>query len=111
MPLFIMATRLAAGALQSPKTLEAWEIAAVARIHAEKLDAKWLSSYATLGPYDYIDVFEAPSNEVAMQVATLIRTFGHAHTEVWPASPWEDFREMIRDLPVDRSADACGWSR
>ena len=111
MPLFLMATRLAAGALESPKTLETWERAAVGRIRSQKLAVDWVASYAILGPYDYLDVFEAPSNDVAMQVAALIRTFGHAQTEVWPATPWEHFKELIRELPVDRGEEACGWTR
>jgi uncharacterized protein with GYD domain len=111
MQLFIMATRLAAGALETPKTLELWEMASVGQIHSEKLEVNWISSHAILGPYDYIDMFEAPSIDIAMQVATLIRTFGHAYTEVWPATPWAHFRDLIRELPVDRGAEACGWSR
>jgi uncharacterized protein with GYD domain len=38
-----------------------------------------------LGAYDYVDIFEAADIEVAMKVSTIVRTFGHAHTEVWPA--------------------------
>jgi uncharacterized protein with GYD domain len=111
MPLFVMATRLAAGSLESPKTLKAWERAAVGRIRSEKLEVNWVASYAILGPYDYLDIFEAASNDVAMQVAALIRTFGHGQTEVWPATTWEHFKDLIRELPVDQGAEACGWTR
>ena len=111
MPLFVMATRLAAATLESPKTIETWERASVGRIENQKLGVRWLSSHAILGPYDYIDMFEAPSTDVAMQVAALIRTFGHAHTEVWPAATWEHFKELLDELPVDRGEDACGWVR
>jgi len=111
MPLFVMATRLAAGALEPPKTLETWERAAVGRIQSQKMDVKWVASYAILGPYDYVDIFEAASSDIAMQVAVLIRTFGHAHTEVWPATSWDHFKDLIRELPVDRGAEACGWVR
>jgi uncharacterized protein with GYD domain len=111
MPLFIMATRLAAGALESPETLEVWERAAVGRIRTERLQVEWVASYAILGPYDYLDLFEATSNDEAMQVAALIRTFGHGQTEVWPATSWEHFKDLIRQLPVDRGPEACGWTR
>jgi uncharacterized protein with GYD domain len=111
MPLFIMATRLATGSLESPKTLETWERIAVGTIRSERLQVEWIASYATLGPYDYIDIFEAASNDEAMQVAALIRTFGHSHTEVWPATPWDHFKDLIRQLPVDRGEEACGWTR
>lgn len=52
-----------------------------------------------LGPYDYLDIFEAPEIETAMKVSTLVRTFGHAHTEVWAATEWQRFKELVRALP------------
>jgi uncharacterized protein with GYD domain len=103
MPLYVMATRLAAGALTSPETLERLEREVMSRVREHKLDVQWLGNYALLGPYDYLDVFEAPSNDVAMQLAALIRTFGHAHTAVWPATQWEKFKDLVRELPADAS--------
>jgi uncharacterized protein with GYD domain len=110
-PLFVMATRLAAGALTSPKALERAEREVVSRAQADRLEVEWVANYALLGPYDYLDIFEAPSNDVAMKLAALIRTFGHAQTEIWPATEWEKFKELVRELPTDSSHEACGWSR
>ena len=61
---------------------------------------EWLANYAILGPYDYLDIFRAPDVETAMKVATIVRTFGHAHTEVWAATEWKQFKEMVRNLPA-----------
>jgi len=99
MQTFVMATRLAPGALSSPKNLEELERRAVAAVETTCPDVKWTASYAVSGPYDYLDVFEAPDVATATRVSTLIRTFGHAHTEVWCASAWDDFKAMVRDLP------------
>jgi uncharacterized protein with GYD domain len=101
MPTFVMATRLEHGALQSPGALEALEKRVMEHIRAsgEQTEIEWKGSFAVMGPYDYIDLFEAPDTETAMRVSTIVRTTGHAHTEVWPAVPWDSFKEMLAALP------------
>lgn len=100
MPTFVMLTSLEHGALSSPRTLEDLEGAIKSQIASQCPSVKWLANYAVLGPYDYLDTFEAPDVETAVKVSTIIRTFGHAHTEVWSATPWSRFKELIRDIPA-----------
>ena len=59
---------------------------------------------AVLGPADYLDIFTAPGVETATKVATIIRTFGHATTEVWAATEWEKFEGLLRSLPPRQAA-------
>ncbi len=99
MPTFIMLTRLNPDAVRSPSGLEQLERNAMKRVREECPDVKWLSSYAVLGPYDYLDIFTANDIEAAAKVSTLIRTFGHAHTELWAATEWDRFKELVRGLP------------
>jgi len=98
MPTFIMLTKLAHGSLRSVSDLEKLENRAMDRIRTECKDVTWQSNFAVLGPYDYVDVFEAPDIDTAMKVSTIVRTFGHADTEVWPARTWRDYKDMIRGL-------------
>jgi len=93
-----MLTRLAHGTLKSPLALEELERAVMERVRRECPLVQWIQSYAILGGYDYVDIFRAPDNEAAVKVSTLVRTFGHASTELWPAMPWGRFKELAREL-------------
>ncbi|WP_290997597.1 GYD domain-containing protein [Hyphomicrobium sp.] len=99
MATFIMLTRLSHQALRSPSSLESLSHEVMERIRADCKGVAWKASYVVLGPADYLDIFTAPDIEMATKVATIIRTFGHATTEVWGATEWEKFTELVRYLP------------
>ena len=103
MPIFIMLTRLNPGAVDLPVEFEKLERKVMKRVREDCPDVRWISSYAVLGPYDYLDVFEANDLETVARLSTLIRTFGHAQTEIWGAIEWERFKELISALPRDRT--------
>jgi uncharacterized protein with GYD domain len=98
MQTFVMLTRLAPDAVKSPKGLEDLERKAVEAVKAKCPKVTWRGSYAVMAPYDYIDIFEAPDLATAAQVSALIRTFGHAHTEIWGAIEWARFKDVVRAL-------------
>jgi uncharacterized protein with GYD domain len=95
---FIMFTRLSPEALRSPKALEELERQAMERVRKECPEVEWVKSYAILGPCDYLDIFRAKDIETASKVSALVRTFGHAHTEIWTATEWDRFKEIVRAL-------------
>lgn len=99
MATFIMLTRLSHQALRSPSSLENLSHRVMERIRSDCEGVEWKASYVTLGPADYLDIFTASDLEMATKVATIIRTFGHATTEVWGATEWEKFTELVRYLP------------
>lgn len=99
MSTFIMLTHLSHEGLKSPRMLETLGKTLSQRIKLECPDVDWVASYAILGPADYVDIFTAPNLETATKVSTIVRTFGHATTEVWGATPWKEFLGLVRDLP------------
>jgi len=98
MPTFVMLTRLSPEALTRPGKVNELNRAVEDRIKRDCPDVSWVSNYAVLGPYDYLDIFEAPDNDTATRVALIVRSFGHATTETWVATKWERFREMAETL-------------
>jgi uncharacterized protein with GYD domain len=95
---YVMLTRLSPEALTRPGAVDELNRQVEDRIRRECPDVKWLANYAVLGPCDYLDVFEAPDAEAATKVALLVRSFGHATTETWVATPWERFLELAKGL-------------
>ena len=99
MPTFVMLTRVDPEVLRNAQSLEELESRAAESIRKQCPEVKWISNYAVLGPYDYVDVFEAPDIEAAAKVSTLIRVSGRAHSEIWPATDWEKFKKMVHAMP------------
>jgi uncharacterized protein with GYD domain len=100
MPTFVMMTRLSAAKAGVPAQVLSLEKRAMGFIRACCPGVTWRASFALLGPYDYCDIFEAPDLETAFQVSALVRTVGHARTQVWPATPWRRFEAYMRQLAI-----------
>jgi uncharacterized protein with GYD domain len=101
MSTFIMLTRLSPESVGAPHAVEVLEGRVKRAVQLECPEVEWVASYATLGPYDYLDVFRAPDVATASKVAALVRIAGHATTEVWAATEWERFKQMVATLPDD----------
>jgi len=98
MQTFIMLTRLAPTAARSPKALEELERKVMQHIRETCADVEWLGSYAVLGPCDYLDIFKATDVDMASKVSALVRTYGHAQTEIWAATEWSHFKEVVKSI-------------
>jgi len=98
MQAFAMLTRLTAAAAPPPHVLEELEHKVMEHARRTCPAVVWVGSYAILGPYDYLDIFRAPDIDTASRVSVLIRTYGHAHTEIWPLTEWGHFKTLVRDL-------------
>jgi len=59
---------------------------------------KWISHYALLGRYDFMDIFEAPDSKTAAKVSMLTRSLGATEAESWTAIPYSNFVDMMKDM-------------
>jgi uncharacterized protein with GYD domain len=96
MPIFILATKL-----QNPNLVKG------RKEHGEKFlklvkqkvpNVKWITHYAILGPYDFIDIFEADNEHEAAKVSLLSRTVGADFAESWTAIKYTEFLKLVEDL-------------
>jgi uncharacterized protein with GYD domain len=100
MPTFVLLTRFNPAAVSSPGTLQELERRVTAHIRRKCPGVEWLNNYAVSGPYDYLDIFEAPDVETAAKVSLIVRLHGHAATEVWSAVEWERFKTLLDEEPI-----------
>jgi uncharacterized protein with GYD domain len=95
MPTYVLLTRIMPETIKDPQDLRRLEKTVSERIRNECPSVRWIANYAVLGPYDYLDIFEAPDETEAARVVLIIRSFGHAVTETWSALPWERFERIL----------------
>ncbi len=67
-------------------------------LSTELPEVKRLASYALLGPYDFMHIIEAPNEIMAAKVALLVNRFGTAATQTLTAIPFEEFKQVTRDV-------------
>lgn len=98
MPTYVLVTKL------SPEiTSHFQEREKVGREWKEAVDQKcsgvrWIGHYFLLGPYDYMDIFEAPDEETAAKVSMITQSRGAVKAETWTAIPYGRFLELSRDV-------------
>jgi uncharacterized protein with GYD domain len=61
-------------------------------------EVRRVASYALLGSYDFLHVFEAPDAKVATKVAVLANSFGVTMTQTLTAIPFSEFKEILEEI-------------
>jgi len=61
-------------------------------------EVNFLAHYALLGPYDFLDIYEAPNEEVAAKVSLISLKTGAAQAESWVAIPYKRFVELTEEI-------------
>ena len=104
MKTFVMMTRLAPGdaalveVANRFKNREENEEQWIDRVKKECPEVRFLAHYALLGPWDFMDIYEAPDEETAARVSIITRRHGAHHVESWVAIPNTRLRDIEDQL-------------
>lgn len=77
--------------------------AAIGRAWLEKVrescpEVRFVAHYGLLGPYDFVDIYEAPSAETAAKVSMISLANGALQAESWVALPYQKIVDLAQDL-------------
>ena len=98
MQTFILMTKLAPEVTREMRHRERIGKKWMKTVNEKCPEVKWIAHYALLGRYDFMDIFEAPSVEVASKVSMITLASGALQAESWPAIPYSRFLELAEDL-------------
>ena len=59
---------------------------------------RFVAHYALLGPWDFLDIYEAPGEEDAAKVSMISLSLGAARAESWTALPYARFLELTKEI-------------
>ena len=98
MGIYVLMTKLTPEVTKDMKHREKIGKRWIERVNEKCPNVKWLSHYALLGPYDFMDIFEAPNEEVAAKVSMITLSSGALQAESWTAIPYSRFVELADEL-------------
>ena len=89
MPTYVMLTNLTSEGVRTLKN-NPNRVTEVNK-EVEAIGVKVVSQYATLGPYDFVTIVEAPDEKTIARVSMELGSRGTAHLETLSAIPVDDF--------------------
>jgi uncharacterized protein with GYD domain len=98
MPTFILMTRLAPESVQDARGRRAMGKEWLKKVKRTCPQVKFLAHYAILGPYDFMDIYEAPDVETAHRVSLISRAEGAVSAESWQALTDERFLKVLEEV-------------
>lgn len=98
MPTYILLTKLSSQGLGEPRKRENVGRKWFQTVKSKCPEVKWIDHYALLGPFDFMDIYEAPSEEAAAKVSMITMAHGAVEAETWGALPYKRFLEVAKKL-------------
>ena len=98
MSTYVLMTKLAPELQRQMKDREEMGRQFLALVGQKCPQVRWIAHYALLGPYDFMDVFEAPSETEAAKVSMISQSLGAARAESWTAIPYSRFLDLVKEI-------------
>ncbi|MCX6235773.1 MAG: GYD domain-containing protein [Bacteroidetes bacterium] len=98
MPTYILLTKLSPEVLSQMKDRAKLGRNWLEQVRKKCPEVKFISHYAILGQYDFLDIYEAPNEEIATKVSMISQANGAFHAESLLAIPYKRFLELIKDI-------------
>ena len=98
MPRFVLMTRLAPESLRDAEVRRAMGRAWLKKVQAACPEVTWQAHYAILGPYDFMDVYDAPDVETAHKVSLISRAEGAVSAESWQAMEYDAYMKLLDEV-------------
>jgi uncharacterized protein with GYD domain len=96
--MFALMTKLQPAALHDATGRRAMGKEWLQKVKATCPAVKWVAHYAILGPYDFMDIYEAPDVETAHTVSILSRAGGALSAESWQVMPYDSFLRVLEKV-------------
>ncbi len=98
MATYVLMTKLAPDVARDAKHREAIGRRWKQEIEKKCPEVKFICHYALLGPYDFLDIYEAPNEQIAAKVSMITQVQGALQAESWTALPWTQFLEIMEEI-------------
>jgi uncharacterized protein with GYD domain len=74
----------------------------------ESMGARVTAQYAVMGGYDFVNIIEAPTNEVMARLTVELGARGTIQITTLPAIDIGDFVEMLSSIPAPGDSSSSG---
>jgi uncharacterized protein with GYD domain len=98
MQTFVLMTKLAPEMSKQVKDQEKLGRVWLEQVKEKCPEVNFVSHYALLGPYDFLDIYEAPDEETAAKVSLISLQSGAFLAESWVAIPYKRFIELAEEI-------------
>jgi uncharacterized protein with GYD domain len=102
MPLYTLLTKLSPETLRHLDSKKEMGRAWYEKIKESCPGVKWLHHFALLGPYDFMDIYEAEDESEAVKVSMITLALGVASAENWPVVEYNDYLKILEDLETNK---------